>query len=560
MCDQTLSSIPLPSGWTQNVKSAVLHVISLAHYAITCARGWAANSINARVRLAAKNDRLQQETELLGEEIRIKEARMARLDPRRRPYYAPTERMAILEIKADRGWSLAQTAKAFLVRPATIASWLKRIDEQGDAALVQLSELVNKFPDFIRYIVQRLKTLCPSLGKRKIAQILARAGLHLGSTTVQRMIKSKATRPPADPIDQTEQSDHIVTANRPDHVHHVDLTVVPTSLGMWTAWTPFALPQVWPFCWWTAVEGVFRKLEELPAAVYKEIESAFSMINELSCGRGTEAILEVGRAAGHDGWPLTFRTARNAYEIAFWAFLNHPDVFYQAGNFREMDRFRSWTRWYAGEGIQPTDDRESLTQLSGALSAVYAQQGRGRFCHVDAYVRSDPTRHCFFAFPEDHARTDMGYTESGKFVQRRPWRSAFEVILVYRPDEGVLEMHAQGSKDFKCDLAEAFCRTILGLDGVPPENGKVRYDLSVFKDRDFRFVTDPVDRVEAVHVRQLDFCLRQDPRKRVVLQAAPTRHDPKPVYQLLEKITTRAELALDNLEVTKARLRFVFCP
>ena len=104
MCDQVLSDIPLPSGWPENVKSAVLYVISLAHYAITCARGWAANSINARVRLAAKSDRLQQEVELLHEQIRIKDTRMAKLEPRRRPYYSPTERMAILQLKAARGW------------------------------------------------------------------------------------------------------------------------------------------------------------------------------------------------------------------------------------------------------------------------------------------------------------------------------------------------------------------------------------------------------------------------------------------------------------------------
>ena len=70
MCDPTISDIPLPSGWAKNVKSAVLHVISLAHYAIVAARGWAANSINARVRLAAENERLKQETELLREETR----------------------------------------------------------------------------------------------------------------------------------------------------------------------------------------------------------------------------------------------------------------------------------------------------------------------------------------------------------------------------------------------------------------------------------------------------------------------------------------------------------
>ena len=105
MSDDSLPDDPLPSGWAENVKSAVLHVISLAHYAITCAKGWAANSINARVRLTADNGRFKQETELLREEIRIKDARMAKIDPRRRPYYPPIERMATLELKAARGWS-----------------------------------------------------------------------------------------------------------------------------------------------------------------------------------------------------------------------------------------------------------------------------------------------------------------------------------------------------------------------------------------------------------------------------------------------------------------------
>lgn len=41
----------MPSGRAGNVKSAVLRVVSLAHYAIVTARGWAANSINAQVRL-----------------------------------------------------------------------------------------------------------------------------------------------------------------------------------------------------------------------------------------------------------------------------------------------------------------------------------------------------------------------------------------------------------------------------------------------------------------------------------------------------------------------------
>ena len=50
-----------------------------------------------------------------------------------------------------------------------------------------------------------------------------------------------------------ESSSRIVTAKRPNHVWHVDLTVVPTAEGFWTSWIPFSRPQQWPFCWWVAV-------------------------------------------------------------------------------------------------------------------------------------------------------------------------------------------------------------------------------------------------------------------------------------------------------------------
>jgi hypothetical protein len=44
--------------------------------------------------------------------------------------------MAILELRAARAWSLQQTADTFLLTPAVIASWMKRVDEDGPDALV----------------------------------------------------------------------------------------------------------------------------------------------------------------------------------------------------------------------------------------------------------------------------------------------------------------------------------------------------------------------------------------------------------------------------------------
>ena len=246
--------IQLPKSWPATVGVAMLHVVSLAKYAAVYTRSWAADSSNARVRLRAEKDRLREEVALLREEMRIKDARMASLPSHRRPFDAPTNRLAILEVRAARGWSLDQTAESFLVCGKTVASWMKRLDEKGSDALVQLPAPVNKFPDFVRYTVQRLPTLCPTLGKKKLAEILARAGLHLGTTTIGRMRKEIPVPAPSHPQPETtEPKGRKVTAKRPHHVWHVDLTVVPTQMGLWCPWLPFAFPPGWPLCWWLAV-------------------------------------------------------------------------------------------------------------------------------------------------------------------------------------------------------------------------------------------------------------------------------------------------------------------
>ena len=88
--------IHLPRDWPKRVKSAMLNVIALGQYAAAYTRSWAIDSRIARVRLKAENDQFRQEVALLTEEIRIKDARMKRVDPQKRPHYVPTERMSIL--------------------------------------------------------------------------------------------------------------------------------------------------------------------------------------------------------------------------------------------------------------------------------------------------------------------------------------------------------------------------------------------------------------------------------------------------------------------------------
>jgi len=157
--------------------------------------------------------------------------------------------------------------------------------EEGPDALVRMPVPVNRFPDFIGYLAKRLRTLCPSLGKVKIAQVLARAGLHLAPTTVRGMVE--APRPPK-PRTAPRAAPRIVTARHPNHLWHVDLTTVPTALGFWLPCVPFAKPQVWPFCWWVAlaVEHFSRRVmgfavyrgEPSSAAVRRFLEGVFRKV------------------------------------------------------------------------------------------------------------------------------------------------------------------------------------------------------------------------------------------------------------------------------------------
>ena len=145
-----------------------------------------------------------------------------------------------------------------------------------------MPEPVNRFPEFIGYVVRRLKTLCPTLGKLKIAQILARAGLHLAPTTVRRMLHDRGW---PEPHRASKNYPRVVTARCPNYLWHIDLSTVPTALGFWTSWLPFAVPQVWPFCWWLTIAvdhfsrrimgiAVFRALPS-STAVRRFLEAAF---------------------------------------------------------------------------------------------------------------------------------------------------------------------------------------------------------------------------------------------------------------------------------------------
>ncbi len=133
--------IPLPKGWTALTLQAILYVISLARIVILNAHNWPDGPECDGLRLRCENDRLQSEVNMLREELAIKDARFARLEPKKRPHYLPTERLEILSLRAMRGWSTEQVVKRFHVTSQTIINWLRGIDNGEET--VQIPERPN---------------------------------------------------------------------------------------------------------------------------------------------------------------------------------------------------------------------------------------------------------------------------------------------------------------------------------------------------------------------------------------------------------------------------------
>jgi len=244
MCDevsgQAVDSLRLPKGWRSHVRNAVLNVVGIVRVAMLAGR-------EALIENGAAKDarirQLESEVALLREELRINGARMKRMPSHRRPQYSAIERMAILQLRAMRGRNKAETARHFVVTDDTVRAWLRRVDNDS---LVQTESPVNRFPDFVRYAVQQIKLFCPTLGKLKSADMLARAGIHIGKTTVGRILKEKPAKAP-DRVDDSGKQCRIVS-RYPGHTLHADLTAVTISGGFWTNWIPHATWQRWPVC------------------------------------------------------------------------------------------------------------------------------------------------------------------------------------------------------------------------------------------------------------------------------------------------------------------------
>ena len=306
----------------------------------------------------------------------------------------------------------------------------------------------------------------------------------------------------------------------------------------------------------TQIDTIAEALDELSGKQRNNIEAEFRQINEMAYEKGILVLIEEAGSVFHniDLLPI-FEPMKNHYEKAFWVFLNRPLVFEIACNLLYMDSLGSWSSRKVGAGLVPAVEEKDKQNLADSVSEFYKKQGRGQRCHVDNYLRQQPERHCYFVYPEDYATTELGFDDEGKFYHRFR-KPAFEVIFVYRPESGILEVSAKGGKKVVEALQEILCKTILGLNGLPKLEKK-HFDLSKLNDKTLKFVTEPADGIEKVTLRMLRLDLPGIGNRRITLEASSS-NDRQPVYTLIEKALNKSNISLDKALITRAKIQIKF--
>lgn len=309
------------------------------------------------------------------------------------------------------------------------------------------------------------------------------------------------------------------------------------------------------------IECVYDGWQNLPEAQRIEIERTFEEAEALASEEGVKAIIDEGLFHGLD-LATELDALGNFRDKAMYVALNYPRVFQVAGTISHAHSLsrRYWKHRGNMPLRQPDVSPEALDEFRNAISAYFRQnEGRGHRCTVDAYLRVD-RYHYFFAYPDNYADTYLGHDEQGQFI-RRPQRPAFEIVFLFDPVDGTLDVYAQGGKVVQESLQTIFCRTLLHQE-LPPESPLGHpYELNGLKSRDFlqtALDTDPGDGIEEVQIRKLRLSVLGGTKRRITLEADPDG-GPSAIYNMLDECLNRHNMpdALFNITLAQFHFRFV---
>lgn len=310
----------------------------------------------------------------------------------------------------------------------------------------------------------------------------------------------------------------------------------------------------------TEIDPIFAAWQALPEPQCRAVEIVLHEVADMAAGDGgIRAIVEEANRQGNTDLLDELDQYDSRHDKALWTYIRARDVWELAVRFARADslsRGRYWIKRRDIPAIEPATDHDAIDELGRAMSGFFRElQSRGRHCQIEHYVRACGS-HYYFSYLDDYADTYVTLDTGGTF-DRRPERRAFEIVFVYDPEHGTLELYARGGKKVYVPLQELFCRIILGEEIGPESRDSHPYELNGLLDRDFSFATDPVDGITSVRVRKLRLSVIGQPRRRITFEGDPDA-PPEDVYDMLEQFLHRHQVPASLFNVTQVGFQFAF--
>ena len=293
---------------------------------------------------------------------------------------------------------------------------------------------------------------------------------------------------------------------------------------------------------------------DLPEDRRQGLEAEFQEIFEMSCEKGTWAILDEARHRWRDdpgrlgAFIETLSSQPSHSHRALVTRLNHRECWRGATRVRQAELLPHWLK-RKHLGHRPAAmDPSSLGHLADLIRTYFQRsEARGGHCLVEPSRRGGLD--CFHAYPEDYSERRIEWV-GGELVLRQHY-PAFEVVFVYSREEGSLDVNFPGPYRALEPLQEMFAAAILKLDRLPGRGDGRVYDLDPLRRRGFEFACGRGSGIESVALRLLRLSSRARRGDRVTLEADDSVR-PDAIHDVLEVLGERISLRL--FSVTRAEL------
>ncbi len=303
-------------------------------------------------------------------------------------------------------------------------------------------------------------------------------------------------------------------------------------------------------------DALYAQIEKLSDSHAAIIEQDFVTMADLADEESVLSLMEVARSLFEDADPIIDAMVQQSGFLnqVFWMSLKHPTVYEWAIRMERMEGMTFKEDCLVGKSLPCSTDEEATVKLKNHIQKFFKRQRRGRNCQIDVYVRHNPTRYCFFAYPEDYPKRDLTYKSSRLVPDVR--RPVMEIVFIYEPENGNLKIHASKMRKVEV-LQEAFCKAILKLPGIPDSSTRV-YDLSKLLKPSFRFVTAPEDQVDEVSLRMLKVAIDKNRNRKITCEGEPHDGGAELVQGMMSQAITACGTINGVVEVLSAKITMKF--